>query len=71
MGKKFEGSLTVEAAIIFPLVLMLFVSAINGGIGLYQVVSELSVKIESDEKIDTVKIFYRFKMLGELFDNEN
>lgn len=66
-----KGSLTVEAAVILPLLLFLFGIAMQGGIDLYKEVKNTSVLIEQEEKINTVKSFYQWKMLGDMTTNEN
>lgn len=71
MMRKRNGSLTVEAAIIFPLVIAVFIIAVNGGISLNQDVRETVAGIEDKEDINTVKMFYRWKVLGELLGDED
>lgn len=69
--KTKEGSLTVEAAIIFPIVLALFTLTMQTGIELYQESRETAALIMEEGKTDTVKLFYRYKILGEWMANED
>ena len=51
--RMIKGSLTVEASLIFPLILAVFVLAMSTGFQLYR-------------EFDTIKWFYRCKEMGEL-----
>ncbi len=68
---KVRGSLTIEAAIILPLVLLLFGAAMDGGIQMYTECRDTAVSIAEEKEIDTVKLFYRFKALGDITGNED
>lgn len=61
--KMIDGSLTIEAALILPLVLMLFVLAMNGGIQLYQECQNTAISIREEEEIDIINMFYNWKIL--------
>lgn len=68
--KKINGSLTIEAAIILPLVLMVFVMAMNGGIRLYQECADTANSIREEAEIDVIRMFYGWKLLGEAVQSE-
>lgn len=61
--KKINGSLTVEAALIFPITLGLLVLTLHTGIDLYQESVMTAVSIREEKKINTVKLFERRKIL--------
>ncbi len=63
--RSVKGSLTVEASLIFPLILMVFMLAISTGVGLYEECRETGEQI-SQEEFDAVRWFYRCKEMGEL-----
>lgn len=63
--RKVKGSLTVEASLIFPLILAVFVLAMSAGFQLYRECLETGKQI-SQEEFDTIKWFYRCKEMGEL-----
>lgn len=66
-----EGSLTIEAALIFPLVLALFALTMESGMELYRESRETAALIMEEEEPDTVKTFYKWKILGEWKTDEN
>ncbi|MBO5068951.1 MAG: pilus assembly protein [Roseburia sp.] len=69
--KKVNGSLTIEAAMILPLVLMLFAMAMNGGIRLYQECRDTAISIREEEEIDVITMFYNWEMLEGVRKDEN
>lgn len=68
---KVCGSFTVEAAIIVPMVLTVFVLAIRGGVALYGETKELAVEIKQEESPEVLKHFYRWQMVEDLMDGED
>lgn len=56
---------------IFPIVIAAFVLAIFGGIRLYEEENQTITQIESEEAIDIISIFYRWKGLEELGNSED
>jgi hypothetical protein len=60
----------VEASLIFPVVIAVFVIAIYGGIQLYEEECKTVVSIEEEREIDIIPIFYRWKGLEELETGE-
>ena len=60
-----RGSLTIEAALVVPLVLALFAFAMKSGIQMYTEGRDTALAIEA------VKMFYRWQEAGELFQNED
>lgn len=63
--KMKKASLTVEAAIIFPIVLALFLLTMQTGIDLYEESRKTAELMMEEENQDTVKLFYRWNLLGE------
>ncbi len=63
-----RGSLTVEAAIIVPMLLMVFALAMEGALTMYDECRETAALIMEEPKPDTVKLFYRYKAAGELLN---
>jgi hypothetical protein len=63
MKNRLQASYTIEAALIFPLVLGTMVAAILGGIELYGDVKETASACEADADPDAVSIFYILKGL--------
>ncbi|MBD5555532.1 MAG: hypothetical protein HDQ95_09400 [Roseburia sp.] len=56
--RKQKGSLTVEAALIVPLVLTVFALAVNAGISLYTECREMAAEAMVKEDIDAAELFY-------------
>lgn len=69
--RKIDGSLTVEAALIIPLLLFLIVIAIRGGVDLYLECRATVEYLEQEEPLDAVGLFYLWKEAGELADHGN
>lgn len=67
---KVHGSLTVEAAMIVPLVLTVFMLAVKGGVALYEETKELTTEIKQEESPEVLKHFYRWQMVEDLMDGE-
>lgn len=65
--KKVKASFTVEASLILPLILMVFMLAMSTGIRLYEECLQTGEQISQGE-FDAVKWFYRCKEMGELIE---
>ena len=65
-----RGSLTIEAALVVPLVLALFAFAMKSGIQMYTECRDTALAIGQEQEIEAVKMFYRWQEAGELFQNE-
>ena len=64
--KKANGSLTIEAALILPILLMLFALAMDGGIRLYQECQNTAISVREEEEIDIINMFYNWEMVEDL-----
>ena len=63
---KVNGSLTVEAALVVPLVLFCILLILNQGIELYEEVAETVVKQEMWEEFNPAGRFRRFELLDKV-----
>lgn len=68
---KVRGSLTVEAAVVVPLVLFVFALAMQSGLSMYTECRDTAVLIQEERKPDVVKMFYRWREAGEFLGNED
>lgn len=64
-----RGSLTIEAALIVPMLLMVFALAMGSGLAMCGECRETAALIMEEPEPDTVKMFYRWKTMGELLQN--
>ncbi len=69
--RKVDGSLTVEASLIIPLLLFLIVIAIRGGVDLYLECRATVECLEQETPLDVVGLFYLWKEAGEFTDHGN
>ncbi len=69
--KKVNASLTVEASLIFPLILLVFVLAMSGGIQMYEECRDEAAAIGAEGDFDTIKWFYKWQGVGEIIENED
>ena len=69
--KKVNASLTVEASLIFPLILLVFVLAMSGGIQMYEECRDEAAAIGAEMDFDTIKWFYKWQGVGEIIENED
>lgn len=67
--KKIKGSLTVEAAIMIPLLLFLIVAAIDGGVELYLECRNTVTALEEEKTTDTVRLFYLCNAIGDMVED--
>lgn len=63
-----RGSLTIEAAIIVPMLLMVFALTMESALTMYDECRETAALIMEEPEPDTVKLFYRWKAAGELLN---
>lgn len=63
--KKYHGVLTVEAALILPMVLFTFLTAMRSGITLFTETKELTEKLQEQTETDAPELFRRIQWLGE------
>lgn len=69
--KRMRASITVEAAIIVPLVLFVFGLSMRSGIQLYLEFKDTVFEIMEDETMDAVQRFYQLNMLGDIGEDED
>lgn len=69
--KRMRASITVEAAIIVPLVLFVFGLSMRSGIQLYLEFKDTVFEIMEDEIMDAVQKFYQLNMLGDIGEDED
>lgn len=69
--KRMRASITVEAAIIVPLVLFVFGLSMRSGIQLYLEFKDTVFEIMEDETMDAVQKFYQLNMLGDIGEDED
>lgn len=67
--KKYKGSFTVEAAVIVPLFLLLFVAVISISVDLYQDTVSLVAEINSKKQIDVVSAMYHMDSVKKLISD--
>lgn len=63
---KVQGSLTIEAALIIPLVLLVFGLAMSSGIILYTECRDTAAGIREEKEFDAVETFYRWQGIGDI-----
>lgn len=69
--RKMEGSLTIEAALILPLVLFLFLTVTKAGIMLYMEYQDTVVSVMEEKEWDTIRNFYIWNKSGDITGDEN
>lgn len=69
--KRMRASITVEAAIIVPLVLFVFGLSMRSGIQLYLEFKDTVFEIMEDETMDAIQKFYQLNMLGDIGEDED
>lgn len=55
---KAKGSLTVEAALVYPIVLLLMIFTMQTGLGMYTECRDTAVSILEEQDLDIIKKFY-------------
>ena len=68
---KVQGSLTIEAALVMPLVLLVFGLAMSSGIMLYTECRDTSADIQEEKEFDAVEAFYRWQGIGDMIGDGN
>lgn len=71
MSRSVKGSLTVEAAIILPLLLGLLGLVMSSGIQMYTECRDTAVSILEEPDLDIVKTFYRWQEIGDIVGDED
>lgn len=70
MGKKYiNAALTVEAALYMPLLLLIFILAMRGGLNLYTQTTKQAQELKEKSNIDVLELFYGKERVEELFEN--
>lgn len=67
--KEWNGSLTVEASIYFPILLFLYLFVMQAGMNLYMETTEMAIQIQAKEQVDVKKLFFEKEDLGELLEH--
>jgi len=65
--KLYKGSFTIEAAFVFPIVLICIFIAIESGISLYDEVRTEAVSQMNKNPLDVVNCMYRREYVKDLF----
>lgn len=65
--KEWEASITIEAAIIMSVAMLLFFVIMKLGLQLYDETRTLAEKIIKDQTVNAVKLFYELERVRELF----
>lgn len=67
--RKIQGSFSIEAAIIVPMLVFLFVITINCGIQMYTECRDMAIGIQKEEELDIVTLFYRYQRIGDMVED--
>lgn len=67
--KKIQGSFSIEAAIIVPMLVFLFAITINCGIEMYTECRDMAIGIYEEEELDIVALFYRYQKIGDMVED--
>ena len=70
MDKEVQAVLTIEAALYMPVLLLVIVLAMQGGITLYEQVTESALVIR-EEKVDVLELFYGKERIEDIFEYGN
>lgn len=65
--KEWEASITIEAAIIMSMAMLLFFVIMKLGLQLYDETRTLAGVIIKDQTVNAVKLFYELERVRELF----
>jgi hypothetical protein len=63
-----KGSFTVEAAFLFPILVLLIAFVLQTAIGWYEEVEQTSVAISNQQQIDSVSVFLRDALGDKILD---
>ena len=67
--KKIQGSFSIEAAIIVPMLVFLFAITINCGMEMYTECRDMAIEIQKEEELDIVTLFYRYHKIGDMVED--
>lgn len=65
--RVFNGSFTLETAIVFPVILLGIYISINAGIVLYDEVCTLAESLKEKETLNVIDCMYRMESIKDLF----
>ena len=65
--KRYNGSFTIEAACIIPLILSCCCIAVSAGISMHEEIDAWIQEQENNERIDMIKEMYRIEYIEELW----
>lgn len=71
MKRRLTAGLTVEAAVIVPLLLFLFGMAMRCGIQLYTECRDTAVVVQNEQKLEIVQEFYFWQGIEEIGRDED
>lgn len=63
-----KGSFTVEAAFLFPILVLLIAFVLQTAIGWYEEVEQTSAAISNQQQIDSVSVFLRDSLGDKILD---
>ena len=69
--KKVNGSLTVEAALILPMMFLVIGLAMDGGLQLYRECCKTVAAVSEEEDFEVVQLFYHWKAVEDLVKDGN
>lgn len=69
--KRMKASLTIEAAMILPLLLFLFGFVMQAGITMYEECRDTAEAIQGEPAIEIVETFHHWKKVGEWIEDGN
>lgn len=67
--KKIQGSFSIEAAIIVPMLVFLFAITINCGMEMYTECRDMAIEIQKEEELEIVTLFYRYQKIGDMVED--
>lgn len=68
LRRKKEGSLTVEASLLFPVLVLLLMFFLQQTIDAYQGINRTAEQIQSEDAVDTTNIFLHYVWGKELLE---
>lgn len=69
--REWNGSFTVEASIYIPVLLFFYLFVMRVGMELYTETRETAVQIETEEKVEVLKLFYQKEGVEDLLEHGN
>lgn len=69
--REWNGSFTVEASIYIPVLLFFYLFVMRVGMELYTETREMAVQIETEEKVEVLKLFYQKEGVEDLLEHGN